>query len=172
MKKCIFLDRDGVLNEEKDDYICRAEDFVIREGVAEGLALLKKAGYLLIVVTNQAGISKGLYTEETVRHFHTILQDDCGGIIDDLYFAKHHPNHTSNSLLRKPDSLMLEKAMAKYNIDSTQSFMIGDAERDMKAGKKAGVKTIHIAGGKEQTDLADWQFGSLLEASKFIAQRA
>lgn len=170
MKKCIFLDRDGVLNEEQQDYISRKEDFIIREGVAEGLTLLKKAGYLLIVVTNQAGVSKGLYTENFVRDLHNILQEKCGGIIDDLYFAKHHPNFTSNSLLRKPDSLMLEKAMAKYQIDSTQSFMIGDAERDVKAGKKAGVKTIHITGGKETTDLADWQFNSLLEASQFITK--
>ncbi len=170
MKKCVFLDRDGVLNHEQNDYVSREEDFVIKEGVVEGLALLKKAGYLLIVVTNQAGISKGLYSENLVRDFHNILQNKCGGIIDDLYFAKHHPKFTSDSLLRKPDSLMLEKAMAKYQIDSTQSFMIGDAERDVKAGKKAGVKTIHITGGKEKTDLADWQFGSLLEASQFIAK--
>ena len=170
MKKCIFLDRDGVLNEEQHDYVSREEDFVIREGVVEGLVLLKKAGYLLIVVTNQAGISKGLYTETLVRDFHAILQSKCGGIIDDLYFSKHHPKFTSDSLLRKPDSLMLEKAMAKYEIDSTQSYMIGDAERDVKAGKKAGVQTIHITGGKETTDLADWQFGSLLEASRFITK--
>ena len=170
MKKCIFLDRDGVLNEEQHDYVSREEDFVIRDGVVEGLKLLKKAGYLLIVVTNQAGIARGMYNESLVRDFHNILQNKCGGIIDDLYFAKHHPLYTSNSLLRKPDSLMLEKAMAKYQIDSTQSFMIGDAERDVKAGKKAGVKTIHITGGKETTDLADWQFGSLFEASQFITK--
>ena len=170
MKKCIFLDRDGVLNEEQHDYVSREEDFVIRDGVVEGLKLLKKAGYLLIVVTNQAGIARGMYNESLVRDFHNILQNKCGGIIDDLYFAKHHPLYTSNSLLRKPDSLMLEKAMAKYQIDSTQSFMIGYAERDVKAGKKAGVKTIHITGGKETTDLADWQFGSLFEASQFITK--
>ncbi|WP_394993203.1 D-glycero-alpha-D-manno-heptose-1,7-bisphosphate 7-phosphatase [Emticicia sp.] len=170
MKKCIFLDRDGVLNEEQHNYVSCEEDFIIREGVVEGLVLLKKAGYLLIVVTNQAGISKGIYSENLVKDFHNILQNKCGGLIDDLYFAKHHPSYTSNSLLRKPDSLMLEKAMAKYHIDSTQSFMIGDAERDVKAGKKAGVKTIHITGGKETTDLADWQFSSLLEASQFITK--
>lgn len=167
MQKCVFLDRDGVLNEERE-YITQKEDFLIREGVAEGLNLLKKAGYLLIVVTNQAGIAKGLYQESMVRELHEILQNECGGVIDDLYFAKHHPDYTSNSLLRKPDSLMLEKAMAKYGVDSTKSYMIGDAERDMKAGRKAGVKTIHIAGGKEKTDLADWKFNSLLEASRFI----
>jgi D-glycero-D-manno-heptose 1,7-bisphosphate phosphatase len=170
MQKCIFLDRDGVLNQEKE-YITTKEEFIIREGVIEGLQILKKAGYLLIVVTNQAGIAKGLYQEQVVRDLHEILQNECGGVIDDLYFAKHHPDYTSNSLLRKPDSLMLEKAMAKYAIDAHSSYMVGDAERDMKAGKKAGVKTIHIAGGKEKSDLADWRFDSLLEASKFITNK-
>ncbi len=168
MKKCVFLDRDGVLNEEIDDYISKKEEFIIRDGVIEGLTMLKQAGYLLIVITNQAGIAKGLYDEKFVEDLHEILQQKCGRIIDDLYFSKHHPQFTSNSLLRKPDSLMIEKAMAKYRIDSTQSFMIGDAERDVKAGKKAGVHTIHITGGKEMSNLADWQFPSLLEASRFI----
>lgn len=166
--KCVFLDRDGVLNEEINEYVYRLEDFKIREGVVEGLQNLKKAGYLLIIVTNQAGIAKGLYKEEDVKKCYNFLQDEVGGIIDDLYFCKHHPEYTTESLLRKPDSLMLEKAMAKYKIDVKHSFMIGDSERDMLAGKKAGVRTIHITGGKEKTNLADWQFDSLLEASRFI----
>lgn len=168
MKKCVFLDRDGVLNEEIDDYVFRIEDFKIRDGVLEGLRNLKDAGYLLVVVTNQGGIAKGLYSENDVMNCFSFLQEQCGGVIDDIYYCKHHPKYTSESLLRKPNSLMLEKAMAKYGIDSTQSFMVGDSERDVQAGKRVGVKTIHITGGKENTKLADWQFGSLLEASKFI----
>ncbi len=168
MQKCIFLDRDGVLNEDRVDYVYKIEDYIIPEGVVDGLNLLKKAGYLLIVVTNQAGIAKGIYSPEDVLNCYDFLQSQCGGVIDDIYFCKHHPQFTSESLLRKPDSLMLEKAIAKYNIDTTHSYMIGDAERDVKAGMKAGVKTIHIATGKENTELADYHFGSLLEASKFI----
>jgi len=168
MQKCIFLDRDGVLNEDRTDYVYKIEDYIIPEGVVDGLNLLKKAGYLLIVVTNQAGIAKGLYTHEDVLNCYNFLQSQCGGVIDDIYYCRHHPQYTSESLLRKPDSLMLEKAIAKYDIDTTHSYMIGDAERDVKAGIKAGVKTIHIATGKENTNLADYRFGSLLEASKFI----
>ncbi|WP_337044205.1 D-glycero-alpha-D-manno-heptose-1,7-bisphosphate 7-phosphatase [Emticicia sp. 17c] len=168
MQKCIFLDRDGVLNEDRPDYVYKIEDYIIPDGVVDGLNLLKNAGYLLIVITNQAGIAKGLYTQEDVLNCHHFLQSQCGGVIDDIYFCKHHPKYSSESLLRKPDSLMLEKAIAKYNIDITNSYMIGDAERDVKAGKKAGVRTIHINTGKESTDLADFRFGSLLEASRFI----
>jgi D-glycero-D-manno-heptose 1,7-bisphosphate phosphatase len=170
MNKCIFLDRDGVLNEEKDDYVYKIEDFEIRNGVPEGLQLLKNAGYLLIVITNQAGIAKGIYSKDDVLNCHNHLQIACGGVIDDIYFSPHHPKYNSDSLLRKPNSLMLEKAMAKYNIDPSKSFMVGDAERDVKAGKKAGVKTIHIVGGKEKAASADWQFDSLYEASKFIVK--
>jgi D-glycero-D-manno-heptose 1,7-bisphosphate phosphatase len=169
--KCVFLDRDGVLNEEINDYVFRIEDFKIREGVVEGLKNLKKAGYLLIIVTNQAGIAKGLYKDEDVKNCYNYLQNQAEGVLDDIYYCKHHPNFTTESLLRKPNSLMLEKAMAKYDIDIDQSFMIGDSERDIVAGKKVGVKTIHIAGGKENTTLADWQFNSLLEASKFILSK-
>ena len=172
MKKCIFLDRDGVLNEDRPDYVYKVEDFVIPEGVIDGLNLLKKAGYLLIVVTNQAGIAKGVYTKEDVISCYDFLQTQCGGVIDDIYFCKHHPRYSSESLLRKPDSLMLEKAIAKHNIDTTVSYMIGDAERDVKAGIKAGVRTIHIETGKEHTDLADYRFTSLLEASRFIVGNA
>jgi D-glycero-D-manno-heptose 1,7-bisphosphate phosphatase len=168
MQKCIFLDRDGVLNEDRADYVYKIEDYIIPEGVVDGLNLLKRAGYLLIVITNQAGIAKGMYTQEDVLNCYDFLQSQCGGVIDDIYFCKHHPQYTSESLLRKPDSLMLEKAIAKYDIDTTHSYMIGDAERDVRAGMKAGVKTIHIATGKENTELADYRFDSLLEASKFI----
>lgn len=168
MQKCIFLDRDGVLNEDRADYVYKIDDYVIPEGVVDGLNLLKKAGYLLIVITNQAGIAKGIYTREDVLNCHNFLQSQCGGVIDDIYFCKHHPQYSSESLLRKPDSLMLEKAIAKYNIDTRHSYMIGDAERDVKAGIKAGVKTIHIATGKENTEMADYRFDSLLEASIFI----
>ena len=170
MQKCIFLDRDGVLNEDRPDYVYKIDDYIIPEGVVDGLNLLKQAGYLLIVVTNQAGIAKGIYTKDDVLNCYDFLQSQCGGVIDDIYYSQHHPKYTSESLLRKPDSLMLEKAIAKYNIDTTTSYMIGDAERDVKAGMKAGVKTIHIETGKEHTNLADYRFANLLEASKFIVE--
>ena len=170
MQKCIFLDRDGVLNEDRVDYVYKIEDYIIPDGVVDGLNLLKKAGYLLIVITNQAGIAKGLYSRQDVLNCYNFLQSQCGGVIDDIYFCCHHPKYTSESLLRKPDSLMIEKAMAKYNIDASHSYMIGDAERDVKAGIKAGIKTIHITTGKENTELADYSFSNLLEASKFITR--
>lgn len=148
LNKCVFLDRDGVLNRERGEYTFKIEDFEIISGVDEALKLLKKAGYLLIVITNQAGIAKRIYVEEEVLNCHAYLQAETGDLIDDLYFCPHHPI-TTQSLLRKPDSLMLEKAIAKWGVDTRNSFMIGDSLRDIKAAEKVGVSGI-LVGDKEK----------------------
>lgn len=169
MNKCVFLDRDGVLNQDTDGYLFRPEDLVIPDGTVEALRKLKDAGYLLIVVTNQAGIAKGLYSREDVWRCHEFFQQQCGHLLDDLYFCPHHPEHTTASLLRKPDSLMLEKAMAKHRIDRHRSWMIGDRERDVLAGRKAGVRTIRIAHPPLETaPLGEHTTRSLLEASAVV----
>lgn len=165
--KCIFLDRDGVLNEELGDYLHRPEDLIIPEGVVEGLQLLKKAGYLLIVITNQAGIAKGLYNAEVVYTIHEKMQEASGNALDDIYFSPYHEAFSGKSLSRKPGSLLLEKAIAKYNIDLAQSWMIGDRARDMEAGYKAGVKTIHII-QENEISAGDFAAVNLLEAAKIV----
>ena len=141
--KAVFLDRDGVLNHEIGDYVWQPDKFIVMDGVPESLAQLKQAGYYLIVVTNQAGIAKGLYTAADVQACHAKLQAACGNLLDALYFAPAHPS-VSESLLRKPDSLMLEKGLARFHLDPTQCWMVGDRYRDMEAGKKAGVRSILV----------------------------
>lgn len=168
MNKCIFLDRDGVLNQEMGDYVYRPDNFFIPEGTIDALRLFKAAGYLLIVITNQAGIAKGLYTRQDVWACHEYLQDQCGHLLDDLYFCPHHPEYSTESLLRKPNSLMLEKAMAKYNIDRSVSWMIGDRPRDVEAGRRAGVRTIYLTDSNASLPEADWTLPSLLAASRAI----
>jgi D-glycero-D-manno-heptose 1,7-bisphosphate phosphatase len=167
MNKCVFLDRDGVLNQDLEGYLYRSEDMEIPEGAFEALRRMKDAGYLLIVVTNQAGIAKGLYTKEDVLKCHEHFQEACGYLLDDLYVSPHHPEYTTASLLRKPDSLMLEKAMAKYHIDAAQSWMIGDGERDVLAGKKAGVRTIQVTRSPEGSR-SELTSANLLEASALV----
>ncbi|GAA4011507.1 HAD family hydrolase [Hymenobacter fastidiosus] len=141
--QAIFLDRDGVLNHEMGDYVWRPADFVVIDGVPESLARLKAAGYLLIVVTNQAGIAKGLYTAADVQACHAKLQEACGGLIDAFYFAPGHPS-VSESLMRKPDSLMLEKGLARFHLDPARCWMVGDRSRDLEAGARAGVRGLCI----------------------------
>jgi D-glycero-D-manno-heptose 1,7-bisphosphate phosphatase len=156
MNKAIFLDRDGVLNKEIGEYVYNVADFVINDGVPEGLQLLHKAGFKLIVVTNQGGIGRGIYTRKDVLRLHDILQQACGGVLDQLYYSPYHKT-VSKSLLSKPNSLMIEKGIAKYRIDVSQSWLIGDAERDMAAAKAVGVKTILLPTSKEhQSTLADY----------------
>ena len=170
MRKCVFLDRDGVLNEDRVDYVYRVEDCIVPEGAVEALRQLKAAGFLLIVVTNQSGIAKGIYTRHDVWAIHNYLQQLSGGALDGLYYCPFHPQYDTESLLRKPESLMLEKAMAKYGIDVAQSWLVGDAGRDILAGNKAGVRTIQITPLPDS--LAEVTVGSLREAAAYILGRS
>ena len=150
--KAVFLDRDGVLNDEIGDYVWREQDFIVSDGVFGALAQLKAAGYFLIVVTNQAGIAKNLYTRADVLARHAQLQAACGGLLDALYFAENHPS-VSESLLRKPDSLMLEKALARFQLDPAQCWIVGDRARDLEAGARVGVRGILVG----HTEVLDYE---------------
>ena len=145
--KAVFLDRDGVLNQEIGTYVWEQDKFSIIPGVPESLARLKAAGYYLIVVTNQAGIAKKLYTAAEVRACHAKLQVACDNAIDALYFSDAHPS-VSESILRKPGSGMLEKAVARFNLDAAQCWIVGDRLRDMEAGANIGVRGILV--GEEE----------------------
>ena len=141
--KAIFLDRDGVLNDEIGDYVWELDKFTVSPGVPASLARLKAAGYYLIVVTNQAGIAKGLYTADNVHACHAKLQAACAQSIDAFYFAEAHPS-VSESILRKPDSGMLEKAVARFRLDPAQCWMVGDRLRDMEAAARLGIPGIFV----------------------------
>lgn len=146
MQKAIFLDRDGVLIRERGDYTWLLEDMQINEGVTEALKAYQDAGFLLIVISNQAGIGKGLYTKEEADflHFHLKRFLSIKGVyIDEIYYCPHHPV-SSKCLCRKPLSLLLEKAIARFGIDKSKSVFIGDAERDIEAGHSAGVHTFRL----------------------------
>ncbi len=165
--KCIFLDRDGVLNVDRVDYVYRMEEFIIPPGVGEALRALKDAGYLLIVITNQSGIAKGIYKREDVYLIHNAIQEGTGVELDDIYFCPYHEKFDSHSLTRKPGSLMIEKAAAKYEVDMDASWMVGDHERDITAGTRAGLRTIRLAPQGTETK-ATHLVDDLLAASKII----
>ena len=146
MNKAVLLDRDGVINRERNDYTFRIKDFEILPDVFEALNLLQKAGYLLIIISNQSGIGRGLFKIEDTEKMHGYLLEklrENGIRIEEIYYCVHHPE-TGSCLCRKPDSLNVEKALARFNIDPAASFFIGDKERDVLAGEKVGVKGILI----------------------------
>jgi D-glycero-D-manno-heptose 1,7-bisphosphate phosphatase len=167
MNKCIFLDRDGVLNVERGDYTYLPEDFILVEGVPEAIRKIKAAGYLAIVITNQAGISKGLYTWEQMTICHNILMDLTDRLIDKIYYCPYHPVITA-SISRKPDTLMLEKAIARYYIDPAESWFIGDRHGDIECGRTMGMNTVLIANKPDEDCSPSFTARNLLEAVEGI----
>jgi D-glycero-D-manno-heptose 1,7-bisphosphate phosphatase len=154
MNKAIFLDRDGVINLERG-FTYRIEDFQLLPGLIEALTEFRRRGYLLIVVSNQSGIAKGLYKQTDVEVLHAHMNDTLkksGLAFDEIYYCVHHPDQ-SRCICRKPDSLFIEKSLARFNIDPARSFFIGDKERDTEAGQKAGVTGILIKANTPLTEI-------------------
>ncbi len=144
--KALFLDRDGVINRERGEYTFQVEDFDILPSVVPTLKWVQELGYLLILITNQGGIAKGIYGHQDVENCHLYLKKELkknGIILTDVFYSPHHQDY-SKSLDRKPGSLMLEKALAIYKIDASQSFMVGDSSRDIQASEAVGVKGFLI----------------------------
>lgn len=151
-QKAIFIDRDGTINKYVG-FLRDIDEFELLPGVAEAISLINKSGYLAIVVTNQPVIARGEVTVEQLEMIHnkmeTLLGRE-GAYIDGLYYCPHHPHKGFEGEVvelkidcdcRKPKPGMLLKAAEDFNIDLTQSWMIGDGENDIKAGKAAGCKT-------------------------------
>jgi len=148
MNKAVFLDRDGVINNDTGHYyIYNPDDFVLNDGVIEALQFFQNKGYMLIVISNQGGISRGIYSKDQVEIVHSgflNLMQQNHIQIDEIYYCPHH-NEYENCLCRKPKPLMIEKALARFNIDRAHSLMIGDNAKDVEVAKNAGIKGIQIA---------------------------
>ena len=144
MNKAIFLDRDGVINKERGEYTWRFSDFEFNSGLFESLKQLD--GFLFIVITNQGGIAKNIYTHSDVKKTNALMIKTFAKNnlnLTDIYYCPHHSD-IEKCICRKPNSLMLEKAIARYNIDVKKSYFIGDTQRDIDAGNKVGLNTIKI----------------------------
>ncbi len=151
MNKAIFLDRDGVLiNNLHQYYIWKSDQLEFVEGVFENLQLLQKKGFQLFIVSNQGGIARGLYSIDDVLKLHheliaTFRKNHI--VITEILFCPHH-NDKEKCLCRKPEPLMIEKLIAKYNLKKNESVMIGDNESDMEAATRAGIAGIKILPNK------------------------
>lgn len=146
MNKAVFLDRDGVINFDPGDYTYNINEFKLNDGIIDNLKKLSDEGYLLIIITNQGGISKGLYSHANVEEIHSYLSDELKKVdvkLSEIYYCPHH-SINEECICRKPNSLMIEKSLARFNIDPKQSYMIGDKMRDVECAEKAGVKGIKV----------------------------
>ncbi|MAR63910.1 MAG: D,D-heptose 1,7-bisphosphate phosphatase [Rickettsiales bacterium] len=140
--KAAFLDRDGTLNEDTG-YLYKIKDFRWIKGAVNALRILKKNNFLIIVVTNQSGVSRGFYSENDIKKLHKwmnqqLLKYDL--MIDDFFFATDLPNNNNIRSRRKPSPAMLNEAVEKYNLDKNKCFMLGDKQTDVEAAKNAQIK--------------------------------
>lgn len=154
-QKAIFLDRDGVINKELGSYVTNVNDFEILPHVMPNLVRLVNAGFDVFVITNQGGIAKGLYSVDDLNKMHQKLMHTAllnESPIRQIYFCPHHPDF-GKCICRKPDSLLLEKALAKYQINPGISYMIGDTERDIIAAKAVGINTFQIMSNSDWSEI-------------------
>jgi D-glycero-D-manno-heptose 1,7-bisphosphate phosphatase len=153
-KRCAFLDRDGVINEDRF-YVHTPEEFAFTPGMPEAIKLLNDAGWLVIVITNQAGIGRGLYSEHEFDTFKGWIDErlaEAGAHVDATYHCPHHPTAGVGEYLRscecrKPAPGMLLRAIAEWEPDVPRSFMIGDNTKDMEAAAAAGVRGVPYRSG-------------------------
>lgn len=150
MIQAIFFDRDGVLNEEVG-YLWQVEKFKWIDGAREAIKFCNERGLLAIVVTNQGGIARGLYTAQEVDKLHDFMQrslSEVGAHIDGFYYCPHHPDFSGECYCRKPKPGLILRACEDFNINPAQAIMFGDSERDIEAAKAAGLRDgIFFAGG-------------------------
>jgi D-glycero-D-manno-heptose 1,7-bisphosphate phosphatase len=162
-RPALFLDRDGVLNEDHG-YVSRWEDFSWIPGAKDAVAASNQAGWLVIVVTNQSGVGRGYYTEADMHALHQRMAEElaaAGGRIDGFYFAPHHPEAAAESYRhpdppdRKPNPGMILRALADWPIDAARSVLVGDKASDMEAAKRAGIRGLRFKGGDLRAFLVD-----------------
>lgn len=142
MNKAAFFDRDGTINVEVN-YLYKVEDFKFIDGIPELIKSFNDNGYKVIVITNQAGIARGYYTENDMHILHEYINEELrkiGAHIDAFYFCPHHPDFTGDCNCRKPKTGMIEQAIKDFDIDVTQSVLFGDKSWDVEAGEKCGIK--------------------------------
>jgi D-glycero-D-manno-heptose 1,7-bisphosphate phosphatase len=146
-QRAVFFDRDGVLDVDTG-YISRPEEIRWIPGALDTLALLKRKGYLVFVVTNQSGIARGYFTVETMNHLHAFMEKEieaAGGAIDHIYFCPHHPTKgvipelTIRCSCRKPQPGLILQAFRDYDVDKEHSFLVGDRMSDVDAALGAGI---------------------------------
>ena len=148
-KPAVFLDRDGVLTEE-NSYVASVDELKIFPYSQECVEQIHKKGYYAVVVTNQSGVARGLFTEKELQEMNRFLMEQTG--VDAVYYCPHHPDGKIEQYrklchCRKPETGMFEAACERFGIEMKESYMVGDRAGDILAGQKAKLKTILVESG-------------------------
>jgi len=156
-RKAVFLDRDGTINFDPG-YLGDPSLVKLYPGVAEGIKRLKNLGFLIIVISNQSGVTRKLISHDDVKSVNNKINhllNEKGTSIDDFFYCPYHPGFDSEekTKCRKPSPYMVNEASTKYNIDTKQSFFVGDTASDILCGINAGCETILIMNGKNQSEI-------------------
>lgn len=172
MNKAIFLDRDGVINEvltKRVRFVNTPDDLYLLEGVGEGIKKLNASGYKVFVVTNQGGVCLGFMTERDLHDVHARMEKDLeasGAYVDDIAYCPDKPHVKSRC--RKPSPGMILDLADEHGIDLASSYMAGDRDADILAGRNAGTKTVRIGNEKKQSEQADMHFPTLLSFASWL----
>ena len=149
VEKAVFFDRDGTINVDMH-YLHRPEDLRFIDGMPQFIKKWNDWGYRVIVATNQAGIARGIYTEDDMRALHRYMNEqlkEYGAHIDAFYFCPHHPDFTGPCRCRKPEPGMLERAVREFDLDPAQCLLFGDQPWDVEAGRRCGIWSAQVTSG-------------------------
>jgi len=155
MEQIVFLDRDGVINKNRDDYVKTWDEFEFLPNTKKAIKLLNDNGYKIIIITNQSVVGRGIIPEKTLTGIHEKMLkelNECGCRIEKIYYCPHAP--WDNCGCRKPKSGLLLKAAKDFDIDLKKCYFIGDSETDVEAGKRAGCKTYLVSENRDLLDIA------------------
>jgi D-glycero-D-manno-heptose 1,7-bisphosphate phosphatase len=177
--RAIFLDRDGVINEDSEAFITHPDQVIIFPTVSQAIRSLREIGFHIIVVSNQSGVGRGLLSEETLADINGKIQEELerdGAKLDGMYHCPHLP--TDGCSCRKPKNGMLIQASRDFDIDLYESYMIGDKPSDIACGESSGCSTILTFSGQsrgfEKSEFIvypDYICMDLLSASKWILEK-
>jgi histidinol-phosphate phosphatase family protein len=143
--KAVFLDRDGILNHDREDYVKTPEEFEVLPGLGEPLRRIREKEFLIVIVTNQSAIGKGLITHELLGEIHDKMRAELqrqGGSVDAIYYCPHTPEEGCDC--RKPMPGLILRAAREMGIDLKESWLIGDKASDIEAARRAGCKAIRV----------------------------
>lgn len=175
LRRAVFLDRDGTIAEDVN-YCRRPEDFRVFPRAAEAVAVLNKAGLAVVVVTNQSGVARGYFSEETLAQIHQEMKRElarCGAWVDAIYYCPHHPDDGCGC--RKPGTDLFQRAAEEVGLALAGSYVVGDREMDVLAGQALGCQTVLVETGPAPwtPDGAspDHRAPSLYEAAQWILSR-